>query len=1091
MKDKNAPSFILHVSDFHLSDDQNGLNHAYAALKKLADELKYREIKVDYLIHTGDVIDSSDLYEKVVKLSPDTEKYYKEDKVNKKGKRVFSFDEFERAATIEEKTEFNKKLKELTSKRFSAVEKVLKDFISDLNISLGNVVICSGNHDILRFASVINDSAECVEDCNGTHQYSYARAEETFEPFETFLDNLEVANSRKRCGQSNPVVFCSLDSINVLILNTNWKNPEDQKDGYYCVQCNKVKQVVDSLRDGGSDNRKFNIVVAHKPIYEICERARLSYRRYIKTPFMAALQSFVGDKGIYFCGDKHTRSIVGSFFHDIPHYIGGEPLCGVHSDNAHVEYNLLEITQGQVGMERKLHLRSIHDQEWVCDLRPQDATVSKLYDVCRQYIIKNSFEAIGNSKSFLTWESMCQEMYGLDSAKRKQWTNNLNDLYQAICKYRINGYKDTSTDNENIFCFVKNRIIKQMEHTNSNNVLNVRGEYSSGKSTFLGLFYLYLLYQYSIGSIDFIPAYFNLESDAVFKKIEPNGSYHKATKDAFSAFTRTIQDISMKEHEPICYIIDGLDEQDCWSYSTEDSVGRGLLDVLSKYDNCWYIMAFSQHRLPCFKNTMPVRMYNDTSDIMYFNPIDVREYGAKDNRFVSFVEAFLKLNNFPNISGEKVEEICSIIRKFRRLTITPGFMYQNYKYITATNEFGDFTNKQTSVQHIYKYYIDRQYELCLERLGYGFVDYAPAIAYLFSFRGYTYEKLKYIQNDRNLYNQHNFTPILDNQSKVYEAFLFIKKHKDATEYLIALHYNRELRFYAENPNIKIDCNSILNQFISRNISVLVRKLWSDTNKFIIACEQLIKRDDISATTQSMLIYCLAHMQIYGPLRDQLKDQLVKKGEEILCSYPLLMDNEADAWIIEGANETEKLKQFIALSLKHSLTIFNEISNGNSIEVVKILLTDKEFSQYNRQYQMLYYGDLAIYGENKRRALLPGRDIIYKGFDFHNTFNYLYVKLSSNTPYPLREYDMYTMWNLISTRLEKTYLNNHTEKGNYEDTFFYRSNFRDQSYNVLLQAQSIFETYLACHKKKDVPSIFKTALKHIKQEIAHRGQEPNK
>ena len=417
-------------------------------------------------------------------------------------------------------------------------------------------------------------------------------------------------------------------------------------------------------------------------------------------------------------------------------------------------------------------------------------------------------------------------------------------------------------------------------------------------------------------------------------------------------------------------------------------------------------------------------------------------------------------------------------------------MYQNYSYITATDEYDGFKNKETSVQHIYKYYVDRQYELCLQQLGYGFVDYAPTIAYLFSFKGYTYEKLKYLQNDRNLNNQHNFTPILDNQSKVYQAFLFIKKHKDATEYLTALHYNRELRFYAENPNVKIDGNSILNQFITRNVSVLVRKLWTDTNKFIIACEQLIKRDDISATAQSMLIYCLAHLQIYAPLRDQLNIQLVKKGEEILREHSLLSNDEADVWITEGANETEKLKQFIALSLKHSLKIFNAMSNGNSIDIVKLLLADKEFSKYNRQYQMLYYGDLAIHGEDKRRALIPSEDIVYKGFDFHNTFNYLYVKLSSNTPYPLREYDMYTMWNLVSTRLEKTYLNNHVEKGNYEDTFFYRSNFQDQSYNILLQTQRIFEAYSNSHKKKDVPYIFKTALKQIKREISQREQQGN-
>ena len=102
-------------------------------------------------------------------------------------------------------------------------------------------------------------------------------------------------------------------------------------------------------------------------------------------------------------------------------------------------------------------------------------------------------------------------------------------------------------------------------------------------------------------------------------------------------------------------------------------------------------MSFSQHRLPGFKNTMPARKYKDNSDIMYFNPIDILEKGSNDTRFISFVESFLgilhnsprllkSLNediNIPEITEQLVEQVCDTIRKFRRLTITPGFMYDN------------------------------------------------------------------------------------------------------------------------------------------------------------------------------------------------------------------------------------------------------------------------------------------------------------------------------------------------------------------------------------------------------------------------------
>lgn len=96
-----------------------------------------------------------------------------------------------------------------------------------------------------------------------------------------------------------------------------------------------------------------------------------------------------------------------------------------------------------------------------------------------------------------------------------------------------------------------------------------------------------------------------------------------------------------------------------------------------------------------------------------------------------------------------------------------------------------------------------------------------------------------------------------------------------------MHYNRELRYYAEHPNEVIESDSILNEFITRNIAVMIRKLWTDTNKFVIACEHLLQRDELSNCTQSMLIYCLAHLKIYEPIRNQLQNQMRKKAIDTL------------------------------------------------------------------------------------------------------------------------------------------------------------------------------------------------------------------
>ena len=1081
MKEISSLRFILHVSDFHLTEEKKNLRDAQAALKALTKELNQRRIKVDYLMHTGDIINASDIYIKVARKLDWANQYI----VSEKGKDVFDEKKFIAEGSNKQKKAFDKKVKTIVEKRFNAASEVMKEFISDLNISSGSVVICSGNHDVIRKFAV-SEKPTCEKDENGKWLYnSTLETTQSLEPFENFLNTLGVANSQKRCKRNHPVSACVLGNMRILIMNTNWPNPQDQKKGYFCVRCEDVKKAIKSLNESEIQD-PMNIVLAHKPVYEICEKARLSYKRYIKTPFLSDLQKFIGKNGVYLCGDKHTRSIVGSSIHDISHYIGGEPII-VPDDKkeiANIEYNLLEICNNALGMERKVHLTN-KDDGWRCDIRPQDDVVSNLFSHSKECINKNTYEIISGSRTSSSWESLCQEVYNWKKDEIKGWYSNINNLYQSICKYRIRGGDESDEmAKHNIFEFVKERIIEQMKQPIQKNILNVRGEYDSGKSTFLGLLYIYLLLRYSVGEIDFIPAYFNLECSEVYSKIDLGDTYYDAVHSVFRDFTESIQKISKKECQPICYIIDGIDEQDCWRYSTEDSIGRCLLNILSKDENAWHIMAFSQNKLPCLKNTMPTRKYNDTSDIMYFNPIDVQEKGSKDMRFVIFVESFLKLKQwskrivktpcsdeeFESIDAEYIENICNIIRKFRRLTINLGFIYQNYDFIIQKNEKTDkLKNLSVSVKEVYGYYIDRQYEICLRELGYGFVDYAPAMAYLFSFCGYTYEKFKALRNSDVFDFSHINEEIDNNFYKIYKAFLFIKKHKDAREYLIALHYNKELRYYAENPNQRIAHDSILNKFISRNISVLIRKLWSDTNKFIITCEKFLQREDVSCCTQSLLIYCLAHLDIYLPIRDQLMDRLCQKG---LCSlndkYP---DLENDMWNTTGDNNFEKLNCFIDLSLKHSMKIFTLIKPQDSLNLVELLLDNKAFREYNRQFQLLYYGDLSINGDDKNRPLIPDKPIIYKGFDFHNTFNHLYVKLCSNINYPLREFDMFTMFDLIISRL---YVENTRDLVDKKicQTFFYRMKFNDKADYVISKASGICETYLNSHKRYNESKVYK-------------------
>ena len=146
MKEIKNLRFILHVSDFHLTDDKEELRVAKSALKALSEKLKDEKIKIDYLMHTGDIINSSDIY-----LKANNELNFKDTYI-KRENECNKFDEsfFLETSTKEEKEKFDKKVIEIMERRFSAATDVMSEFISDLNISCGSVVICSGNHDVLK-----------------------------------------------------------------------------------------------------------------------------------------------------------------------------------------------------------------------------------------------------------------------------------------------------------------------------------------------------------------------------------------------------------------------------------------------------------------------------------------------------------------------------------------------------------------------------------------------------------------------------------------------------------------------------------------------------------------------------------------------------------------------------------------------------------------------------------------------------------------------------------------------------------------------------------------------------------------------------
>ena len=205
--------FILHVSDFHLDDDPTEVK---AVLSALTEELKAKKFKVDYLVHTGDIINSSDLYDKVARDLKIDELFWGEEEDEETGKRqkTFLYKKYQEAVRenmenpkkgkknrkpdINDLKAFNRRVENLVKKRFKLANSVMRNFISGLNVAFGNVIICSGNHDVLRPLSA---------------------------------------------------------------KKSNWPNPAKQKSGYYCVNCVQVIETLRQHREIAKDSDKLNVIV--------------------------------------------------------------------------------------------------------------------------------------------------------------------------------------------------------------------------------------------------------------------------------------------------------------------------------------------------------------------------------------------------------------------------------------------------------------------------------------------------------------------------------------------------------------------------------------------------------------------------------------------------------------------------------------------------------------------------------------------------------------------------------------------------------------------------------------------------------------
>lgn len=173
MAEIRRTKYILHVSDFHLSLENE--DFARECLKFLCDSIDDKNITIDYLIHTGDIIDAPRSYSTAIgdleredsSLGWIRQKYLSDD----------GFDENEfikdPRLTANILQRMNNHIFENAENTFTNIAGTVKEFLANIRVRKRYTYFCVGNHDTIR--PLLTESTDICnrleQDDGDAHEY--------------------------------------------------------------------------------------------------------------------------------------------------------------------------------------------------------------------------------------------------------------------------------------------------------------------------------------------------------------------------------------------------------------------------------------------------------------------------------------------------------------------------------------------------------------------------------------------------------------------------------------------------------------------------------------------------------------------------------------------------------------------------------------------------------------------------------------------------------------------------------------------------------------------------------------------------------
>ena len=679
-------------------------------------------------------------------------------------------------------------------------------------------------------------------------------------------------------------------------------------------------------------------------------------------------------------------------------------MCGDPLSNDGVHYNLISYNDSE-GIQSSSYI-SNYGEEW-----RKSATnncLEETYKISKKYLKSYALYLLnGSAKAPNQWDDAIEI---IEKANDEGKVMQSSIMFASCCKT----YPTRMMTDDHIY----DELISIIKNSTKMQAVGVKGFPSVGKSTFMSIVYLYMLRELYMGKINAIPCYFDLRKviDEMKNDVQDVVTFSEHCIKEFKNYLTDCIQLVQKHDCPLWLFITGLES--CRLLDAQcDSIEKTiyiLVETMLNSDQDKYVMCLNRHNYGMDTSFDQIQQFEN---VFYLNAVRTLPYKDDENKLNNFLSSYLVLHRGGSGSDE-AQKVISYLEKLHFVDADLSFIHHCLDAIillpTGASTWDMLVKNAKTLDNI----SSQQFHFRLEKMQ-------KIAGMLYS------EKRRYVE----IIKDPELTDI-----KIPE-YLNLCNHPLILNYLISRYYVSELIQYSDS-SLQIPRDSILHCFITHDIAVTIRVILYVKYGSIVKSnlEHFIDRhiSELHGYLYSMIVYLCGHLRSEGgeDLLNRIGAQ--SAGNEKFFNF---CQRRSYALAKVACTESRYPKEAYILELLH----------------------DDDYRVFNRTYQLYYYGDLKINSINMRGSwnFSPKSEMI--GFDFRATFLILLSKLEEplkkGRPYPLLEVDLYTICDLIYSRLQDASSN----------ALFYSAKYNakddSESEAVLTKTISLLEKYTRVHGYK--------------------------